>query len=137
MQHVTTPLEITAAAWRVVGFMMVTNLRVATVFGQAAIESNPFAISTRLKANLAAPKVNTKPKTSNSAPAQPKEASVKAAAGKAAAVTKQLAKPAAPKPKTAAAPTSKPTDLAEKPKRPRAPSMPEPVGATTGKKKNT
>ena len=92
MQHVTTPLEITAAAWRVAGFMMETNLRVATVFGQAAIETNPFATSARLKAKPVAPKAapkvkaKAKPKTSKPAAAQSKEARAKVEAAKPAPV---------------------------------------------------
>ena len=42
MTPVSTPLELSAAGIRVMGYMLESNLRVAQAFGRAAIETNPF-----------------------------------------------------------------------------------------------
>jgi len=150
MQHVTTPLEITAAAWRVAGYMLETNLRVAKVLNQAAIESSPFAARAQLNAKAPTPKAPT-------TAAKAKPAPVKAKASKPAPATKAAPKPATktkveqapakavkaqpstepkpavraeaspastPKRPAAPAPAPKAEDTTEKAKRPRAPSKP-------------
>jgi len=147
MQHVTTPLEITAAAWRVAGYMLETNLRVAKVLNQAAIESSPFAARAQFKAKAPTPKAPT-------TAAKAKPAPVKAKASKPAPATKAAPKPATktkveqapakaqpstepksavhaeaspastPKRPAAPAPAPKAEDTTEKAKRPRAPSKP-------------
>lgn len=146
MQHLTTPLELSAAAWRVVGYMMETNLRVAQVIGQAVIETNPFAVGTGLKSeaskNAPAPKSTAKPavEAKPSKPAAAKAKAARSATPKAKpAPAPKAARPDAPKPGSTKAPVGKSPENAENTKRPRVPSkppaMPEASSAVVSKPK--
>jgi hypothetical protein len=144
MQHVTMPLELTAAAWRVAGYVIEKNLRVAQAFGQAAMKTNPFSVGVRARPQATTPKSDfcAKPEVA----AKPKAKTPKEAAKSAASERQPLS--GTPKtgtrPETTAKPARKPAPKAKtrtanaagnKPKRPRAPSKP-PALPDTAEKNN-
>jgi outer membrane biosynthesis protein TonB len=139
MQHLTTPLELSAAAWRAAGYMMETNLRVAQVIGRAAIETNPFVFGTGLNSRptkkAPVPKAKAKP-TTQTAPSKPATTRKKATPKAKPAATAKTAKP-----ETATVSEAKPKENAETSKRPRTPSkppaMPDGSSATAKKPKTS
>jgi len=126
MRHLTTPLELSAAAWRAAGYMMETNLRVAQVIGRAAIETNPFVFGTGLHSrptkNAPVPeaKATPTPQTAPSKPAATRKKAVQSATPKA----KPAATAKTAKPESATVSEAKPKENAETSKRPRTPSKP-------------
>ncbi|WP_306152574.1 hypothetical protein [Roseovarius sp. MMSF_3281] len=129
MQHVTTPLELTAAAWRMAGYVVETNLRVAQVFGQAAFQANPFSTGVQVDANAltAKPVPAKKPKA-----AAPKSRPATASPAPEAKPAKPLSPKSAKSQKTKSVASKVPDAPVDKPARPRAPSKPPAMPESTG-----
>ena len=86
MTPVSTPLELSAAGLRMMGYMIETNLRVAQVFGQAALETNPFFCKPTVSFAKPVAKsnaVSARPKTAQAQPVVKKAIPAKPAAKKA------------------------------------------------------
>ncbi|MEQ8895808.1 MAG: hypothetical protein RID23_01865 [Roseovarius sp.] len=90
MMPVSAPLKLSAASMRMAGYVIESNLRIAQVFGRAALETNPFMGRSYTSAGRSVPKA--------AVPAVPDVAEVTPAVEKKAAP----AKPAAEKPATPA-----------------------------------
>jgi len=123
MTPVSAPLKMSAAGMRVAGYMIESNLRVAQVFGRAAIESNPFLTRPPIPAQAVSVPKPAKAAEKSAAPAKPTAKRKKPAAP---------AKPAAEPAKTAAGADTADTRTG---KRPRKPSLPPamPAGKTADK----
>ncbi|WP_037295422.1 hypothetical protein [Roseobacter sp. AzwK-3b] len=138
MTHVMTPFTLSAAGFRLAGYLLENNLRVAQEFGRAALIANPFLL--RKSATYVRP-VTTAPVEKKAAAVADKTAGTSAEPvltepKSAVTLVASEPKPAAPKapaaqgqvvPMSPARPAAKTIDLQADtgtPKRPRAPSKP-------------
>ncbi|MEQ9260071.1 MAG: hypothetical protein RIG84_13355 [Roseovarius sp.] len=131
MTPVTAHLYLSAKGLRMAGYLLETNLRVAQVFGQAALHNNPFLpkpVAKALGATVSPMSfAETRAKVS-SAPARRKAGKVSTPAVNLQALKPEASKPSAPKaaPKAAEAQpdTANGTNGANGAKKPRQPSAP-------------
>lgn len=138
MTHVMTPFTLSAAGFRLAGYLLENNLRVAQEFGRAALIANPFllrksatyvrpvtkapvakkaaAVTGKTAGTSAAPAVTEPKSVATPVPSEPKPAAPKAPAAQGQVVPMSQAQPKAK--------TVEPQTDASTPKRPRAPSKP-------------
>ncbi len=117
MTPAALPLKLSAASVRMAGYMIENNLRVAQVFGQAAISSNPFLAQVKVKSAKSVAKdvnENSLSSTKTSGLAAPiKTAKVKSAAS---TQTRPVLQKSTPMPKAPVTEVKKAKPVAAAPK---------------------
>jgi hypothetical protein len=110
MTQMTTPLILSAAGFRVAGYILEKNLRVAQEFGRAAMLTNPFVVGMRVKYSAPVAKPQVVKSAPVATPKVAKKAETTQRKAVAAATPATKAKPATEKTEAAA-----PAPVASKP----------------------